>query len=227
MSLLRRENEPVFHGYFVQYACPFCRGPKDMGGYGQSLIWIATECIARGDALTSCSSCEQHFRIPGRIFANGVLHELATIAKRDEEQGADTLWSYVQSKYVATNNQRHLLQDNWYQILLDANRAGPVDVAAMPWKPGQPCPLCTDARFPIAFTYACPYCKHRVSVPQQVIDMTRGVLVACPNCMRQLSVPPSVWCPKCSRALLDYYSVLRRIAGANGVDLHQLIPEEP
>jgi len=215
----KSSNNTVFKGYFLFYKCPLCGENYDFGGGGQSIIWIALQCIKKGEAIKQCNSCEQHFKIPETIFADGVLKEFNEVA----QEPGDQLFTHVQKKYIENNNQSHILKLNWYDILIQTNKAGPVDVMAMPWSPGKYCPFCGKGpQGGIWFEYACPNCKHRLCVSQDQISQNNGVQVICNFCKKMHFIPPSVWCPKCQQNLLDYYCILRRIADRNGVNLSKV-----
>ncbi len=117
-----------------------------------------------------------------------------------------------------------ILRPNWFELMLEANRTGPVDVLLMPWDFREQCPKCGSryGGYPVSVSYACPYCSQKISINQEDIDPKLGVRVVCGNCMESHFVPPTVWCPKCSRGLLDYYDLLRVIAKANDVSFEQL-----
>jgi len=216
-----------FRDYMLKYDCPFCGKPQsglevEQGLAGQSILWIALECIRAGAALSPCRSCGKSFAIPASVFADGVLAEFQSVSALP----GDRLWEHVTKNYVATGMQSRLLLPDWYDILLEANRAGPVDTMRMQWDPSQPCPNCGSRPHPhpITFTYACPFCACHNTVAQQDIHESLGVRVACRGCLKALFVPPRVWCPKCKRALVDYHEVLRHIADENGVDVTRLQP---
>lgn len=209
-----------FKGYFVNYNCPLCKKAKSLDGTGQSMLWIALKCVAKGMVLSPCDSCGQLFRIPAEIFAEGILRDFDEVAHRPGDQ----LHEYVLAKYVKTKTQAHILRPDWYDILLKANATGPVNAMALPWDPRDDCPLCNKGphHYSIGFSYACPNCKHEIGIAQDDIDPKLGVQVLCRDCMKTHIVPSSVWCPKCKRALIYYYNILRHIADANGVSLDQL-----
>ena len=51
-----------FRDYMLKYDCPFCGNPQsglevEPGSQGQSILWIALECIRAGAALPPCRSC--------------------------------------------------------------------------------------------------------------------------------------------------------------------------
>ncbi|PKP58601.1 MAG: hypothetical protein CVT89_02605 [Candidatus Altiarchaeales archaeon HGW-Altiarchaeales-2] len=210
----------VFKGYFLVYDCPLCGKLQNIDGYGQSILWIALKCIAKGEAITSCDNCEQHFKIPSTIFAEGILKEFDEVAQKPGDQ----LWKHVQTKYVENNNQMQILRLDWYDILFQANETSPVNVMTMPWDPKNTCPRCGSEpnSHPIAFRYACPSCGHILSIAQEDINQRLGVQVMCKYCRETHFIPPTVWCPKCQRNLIGYYEILRRIAEAHGVELNKV-----
>ena len=212
-----------FKGYYIRYDCPICGRPKSPPDIdGQSILWIADECIRAGAALSPCYSCGKTFSIPASVFADGVLAEF----KRVSELPGDQLFGYVNKKYVKKRIQPKLLKPNWYDIVLEANKSGPVDTMNLAWEPYQPCPNCGSGPYsqPISFTYACPFCGCVNTVSQQSIDPSLGVRVSCRACFTPLIIPPQVWCPRCKRALVDYYQVIRYIADCNGVNAEKLLP---
>ena len=216
---MQRKDDFTFKNYFLLYACPLCGDPPALSGYGQSILWIALKCINDKEAISFCDSCEQHFRIPAAIFAEGILCELTEVSQIPGDQ----LYNYVKAKYVETNTQLNLLHTGWYDFLIEANANGPVDVMAMTWNPKDECPLCGRRPYrPIGFSYACPNCMNEINIAQEDIDPELGVRVICNHCMKTHYVPPTVWCPKCHKSLFHYYSILRRIAKANGVNFEQL-----
>jgi hypothetical protein len=218
----KTDRKGSFKGMYLSYACPLCGNPQNIEGNGQSILWIATKCITQGFALSSCTSCGQHFKIPAEIFADGVLALFAEVMNKPGDQ----LWTYVQTNYVLAQKQEQLLASEWYDKLLDANKAGPVNAVAMPASQTGECPVCSRRQdtYPMSFSYACPKCKCKISVNQEQIDPRLGVRVACWNCMNTLFVPPTVWCPKCHKNLLDYPELLRIIGEANGIGFEELRP---
>jgi hypothetical protein len=213
----------TFNGIFLLYPCPFCGKPKSRNGKGQSILWIAQECIEHGSAMARCDHCGKAFTIPKEIFDNVVLNEMRKVAQLPGDQ----LYDFVTNTYVTPSAQARILKPGWYDILRKANAAGPVDTLAIEWHAGEKCPHCgkkADSH-PIGFTYRCPQCGVKVGINQQDIHSELGVQVICYKCGHTLHIPPSVWCPKCKQALLDYYDILCEIAGWNGVSVDQLDPE--
>jgi hypothetical protein len=212
----------TFKGVYMAYACPLCGKPKSRSEMGQSVTWIADECVAKGSALSRCDNCGKAFTIPAAVFEDDVLAEV----KRVLQLPGDHLYDYVTRTYVNSGAQHSMLKPDWYDILLKANKAGPVDTMAAQWNPGEKCPNCGKApnSYPISFDYACPSCGAKNSVTQQDIHMSLGVRVLCRSCFEPLLVPSRVWCRKCRRALLDYYDVLRHIADENRVTIDRLDP---
>jgi len=213
-------NQYKFNGFFLMYDCPLCGKPKSKNGTGQSILWIALECISSGYALSHCDNCGGAFKFPDGIFAEGMLGEFQKISQIP----GDYLYDYVTKVFVNSNSQDRILEPNWYHLLLEANSFGPVDTLNMQWDRGEKCPNCgsNPNPYPISFNYLCPFCGYNNSVAQQDIDVFLGVRVLCRNCFRPLLVPQRVWCPKCSRALVDYYQILRYIADENNVPVEKL-----
>jgi len=216
------DKSSTFNGIYLSYACPICGKPKSRSGLGQSVIWIANECLASGSALSHCDNCGKSFTIPTAIFSSDVLAEV----KRVSQLPGDQLYDYVTKTYVNTGAQHRMLKPDWYDIMLKANKAGPVDTMTAQWNPKEKCPNCGSKPnpYPIAFDYVCPSCGTKNSVAQQDIHMSLGVRVLCRNCSKPLFIPARVWCQKCRRSLLDYYDVLRHIADENGVSVEKLEP---
>jgi hypothetical protein len=207
----------------MSYTCPFCGKPKNRSGRGQSIIWIAIECITSGSALSRCDHCGQAFTIPAGIFANITFAEV----KRVYQLPGDQLYDYVLETYVNPGNQHRMLKPDWYDILLNVNKAGPINTLTAQWNLPEKCPNCgrKPGASPIGFTYACPYCSVENSVAQGDIHKSLGVNVLCRNCQKPLHVPARVWCAKCRQNLLDYYDILRYIAEENGVPIETLEPK--
>jgi hypothetical protein len=213
----------TFNGIFMLYPCPFCGKPKSRNGKGQSILWIALECIEHGSAIARCDHCGKAFTIPREIFDKVVLDEMRKVAQLPGDQ----LYDYMMNTYVVSSTQARILKPGWYDILLRANETGPVDTLAIEWQPGERCPHCGKKAdsYPIGFNYRCPQCGANVGINQQDIHPELGVQVICYKCGSKLHIPPSVWCPKCKRALLDYYEILREIAAWNRVTVDTLDPE--
>jgi transcription elongation factor Elf1 len=212
----------IFNGFDIRYNCPLCGKPKSPPDIpGQSILWIALECIKHGIALPECYSCGKSFTIPAEIFSDGVLAEFNRVSKLPGDQ----LWRYVKENYVEKGIQSNFLKPDWFDLMVKANLKGDVDTMNMPWRAGERCPVChhESNSHAISITYACPFCGVNNTVAQENIDSNLGARVSCRACFRSLHIPPRVWCPKCKRALVDYYKILRNIAEENHVDYDRLL----
>jgi hypothetical protein len=219
---ISEEKKPhgTFNGYFLFYDCPFCGKPKTMDGPGQSIIWVAQKCIANGFAISSCNRCGKHFKNPKEIFSEGVLDKF----KEATSLPGDQLYNYVDKTYLKNCTQMKMLRPDWFEIMVEANGRGPVDVLSMPWDSREDCPNCGSryGGYPVSVSYACPNCRHKIIINQEDIDQKLGVKVLCRYCMKSHFVPPTAWCTKCNRGLLDYYDILRVIAKTNDFDFEKL-----
>lgn len=216
------ENTCTFNGIWMSYSCPLCGKPKNRSGLGQSIVWIVSECLTNGSAISHCDNCGGAFIIPAEIFDPTFLTE----ARKVFQLPGDNLSGYVKSAYIDSCAQTKMLNPYWGSILSNANKAGPVDLLTIQWNPGEKCPSCGYGpnSHPISFTYTCPACGAANTISQENIDPLLGVRVLCHNCSNALLIPARVWCPRCRRALLDYYEVLQMIADENGMSFEQLEP---
>ena len=161
--------------------------------------------------------------MPRTIFAQDVLAEFRKIS----QMPGDQLYDYIIKEFVNSSTQHKILTPDWYHTLLEANKSGAVDTLTLQWNPREKCPNCGSKPnpYPISFDYLCPFCGCKNTVAQQDINMSLGVRALCRNCLKPLLVPPRVWCPKCRRALVDYYEILRYIADENRVPVEKLEPK--
>ena len=97
-------NQYKFDGIYLSYDCPLCGKTKSKGGMGQSIIWIAIECINSGYALSHCDNCGGSFRMPRTIFAQDVLAEFQKIS----QMPGDQLYDYIIKEFVNSSTQHKI-----------------------------------------------------------------------------------------------------------------------
>lgn len=217
-----KSNDYKFNGIYLLYDCPFCGKPQDKAGFGQSIIWIASECIDKGFAVSCCSNCGKAFKMSASIFKENILEEIRRVSRLSDDQ----LYSYIITEFVNPGLQHTMLDLDWQNLLRKANASGPFNTMEAEWREGKVCPNCGTGpnSSPIGFTYACPSCNAEISVAQQDINKECGVQVVCGHCTKKIFIPASVWCQKCKRALVSYYEILRRISNENKITVEQIDP---
>ena len=121
-------DDPVDNFFTVTHDCPLC-GKR--ASTGRSLVWIASECIAKGEAVFPCASCNEYITVPAGIFAEGCLEKLKDY------------FNILQA--IRKMTQSELLAPNWGEVVLAANKGGAIDLESLEWDGKGTCPGCGKA----------------------------------------------------------------------------------
>jgi len=179
------ENDALGNYTSIAHECPFCGKEASKG---RSLVWIAGECIQKGHAVFPCISCSKWVKVPFQIFALGCLRKLKETPS-------------VQAT-LSTMPLKQVLNPNWGNLILTANKGGPIDVSAMEWDRRGSCPGCgQDHINQVSIQVKCVFCNNRYWVNQVNISTKGNTNVQCNECGRIMIIPPSVWCPVCGENL--------------------------
>lgn len=194
-------TDPIGRFYAIAHDCPFC-GQK--ASTGRSLVWIASECKKKGEAIFPCQSCGRLLNAPSEIF----IEESLEMLKEGD-------WMFVD---MGKMSQQVLLVQNWGQVLFAANKGGPIDLESLEWDGIGTCPGCGQASAQeFSYKLECIWCQADFWVNQKSISRTVNTNVLCPSCKRGMVIPPTVWCPKCGRNIRSSEAFVRLFKEANQV----------
>jgi len=200
------EDEPMGSPYVrLTHDCPFCgkRGSKD-----RALVWIVESCIASGKALFPCWDCGEYMTFPSEVFKEGLLESLR-ITEPNGRVG-------VSHGRLGEKKPSEIFIKDWFQVLLTANKGGPVDLDHIAWDGKGTCPGCGKAEtVAVSQSLDCVSCRHRFWINQDEINKMEETPVGCPKCNSEMIIPPTVWCPKCGQNLRHSNFVLKLFKEAN------------
>lgn len=193
-------DEPVGNSFGVTHDCPFC-GKR--ASSGRSLVWIASECITKGEVTFPCATCNEYITMPSAIFVGGCLDKLKQFSNLYQA--------------ITQMSQGELLVSNWGEVMVAANKAGPIDLESLEWDGKGSCPGCGKAYSQeLSQGLKCLGCQAEFWVNQNDISRTSNTMVLCAKCGRNMVIPPTVWCPVCSRNLRSDTVFLKLFREANG-----------
>lgn len=194
-------DEPVGNFFGVTHDCPFC---GQRASTGRSLVWIASECIAKGEVTFPCASCNEYITMPSAIFAEGCLEKLKQYSNRYQA--------------ITRMSQHELLVSNCGEVVFAANKGGPIDLKSLEWDGKGSCPGCGKAHAQeLSQGLKCLKCQAEFWVNQNNISRTADTKVLCSRCGHSMTIPPTVWCPVCGRNLRSGAVVLKLFREANEV----------
>jgi hypothetical protein len=194
-------DEPVENFFGVTHDCPFC---GQRASTGRSLVWIASECITKGEVTFPCASCNEYITMPSAIFAEGCLDKLKQFSNLYQA--------------ITRMSQGDLLVPKWGEVMVAANKGGPIDLESLEWDGKGTCPGCGKAHAQeLSQGLKCLGCQAEFWVNQNNISRTANTMVLCSKCGRSMIIPPTVWCPVCGRNLRSDTVFLKLFIEANGV----------
>lgn len=192
-------DDPVESFFAVTHDCPLC-GKR--ASTGRSLVWIASECIAKGEAVFPCASCNEYVTIPSEIFAEGCLEKLKQY--------------FNLFQVIRQMTQSELLAPNWGEVILAANKGGPIELESLEWDGKGTCPGCGKLQaLEVSQRLTCVWCQAEFWVNQNNISRTGNTNVLCSRCKRSMVIPPTVWCPVCGRNIRSEAMFLKLFREAN------------
>ncbi len=199
------EDEPVGSPYVtLTHDCPFCgkRGSKDRG-----LLWIVKSCIESGKALFPCCECREYITFPSEVFKEGLLESL----RITEPAGGVG----VHHGRLGEKTPKEIFVKDWFEVLLTANKGGPVDLGHIAWDGKGTCPGCGRShpeRFDLRLT--CLWCNSDFWINENLISNTDNTKMPCPKCNREIAIPPTVWCQVCGNNVRSSGVVMKLVEEA-------------
>lgn len=182
------KDEPLEGSCYLAHDCPFCGQRASDGKLSRSILWIIHSIKESGKALFPCDNCGKFVTFPSEAFKEGLL-----------VTDSDGRVRFTGQSRMKANE---IFVENLNEVLLRANKGGPVDLDDIEWDGKGTCPGCGKSNpEEVSQLLECISCHKEFWTNQQSIKRTSETHVCCPKCNSDMIIPPTVWCPKCGQNL--------------------------